>query len=530
MLGKRLKRAIIGICVGAGIAGGITAGLLIYKNAGRSPVNVYAMADLAMQDPEGTGGKVTQGSVTAEGIQKVYLSSSQNVADVKVHEGQEIKKGEVLFSYDTTLSDLDVDRANVKVGRMELELKQATDELNKLYNMQPHTTQTIQPDHKVEYKPVETPRKLAGSGTMEDPYIYMISEDDTISGDLLKKLLPTDEKTNDEKKEGDSKKEVYIALITRENNALNAQITSKQGVRLEVENSSISGMGIFNPFLPASIEAYEEQPEPYEVESGSEHTAEELAQLRASKEKEIADMKRNISLARNEYERLKLETEDNSVKSTTDGVVTKVRSEGEARDGNNAFIEVSAGGGYFVTGTVNEFDRDDLSVGQSVDVSVFAMDSGDSTDYKGEIIEISDRPVRSDENTDMYGGYSYGEGNTNTSYFPFKVKLEKDAGLNENTYAEIAYSADGENGSEIFLPKAFIRTESGDSYVYIKGDKDTLERKSVKTGRELWGEYIQIKNGIEAEDMIAFPYGKNVFEGAKTKVSDIEALYEDTGY
>lgn len=66
--------------------------------------------------------------------------------------------------------------------------------------------------------------------------------------------------------------------------------------------------------------------------------------------------------------------------------------------------------------------------------------------------------------------------------------------------------------------------------MYIKGDKDTLERKSVKTGRELWGEYIQIKNGIEAEDMIAFPYGKNVFEGAKTKVSDIEALYEDTGY
>ena len=213
-------------------------------------------------------------------------------------------------------------------------------------------------------------------------------------------------------------------------------------------------------------------------------------------------MKRNISLARNEYERLKLETEDNSVKSTTDGVVTKVRSEGEARDGNNAFIEVSAGGGYYVTGTVNEFDRDDLSVGQSVDVSVFAMDSGDSTDYKGEITEISDRPVRSDENTDMYGGYSYGEGNTNTSYFPFKVKLEKDAGLNENTYAEIAYSADGENGSEIFLPKAFIRTESGDSYVYIKGDKDTLERKSVKTGRELWGEYIQIKNGIEADAVI----------------------------
>ena len=544
-MGKKVKRAIIGTCVGAGIAGAIVAGLMIYKNAGKSPVNVYALTEMAMQDPESTGANVTQGNVTAEGIQKVYLSSSQTVADVKVHEGQEIKKGDVLFSYDTTLSGLDVDRANVKVGRMELELKKATDELNELYNMQPHSTQTIQPDHTVEYKPVETPRKLAGKGTMDDPYIYMISEGDTISGELLKKLLPAAEKTTaadagnsgEESgipdgepaadKNGPDKSEIYIALITRENNALNAQITSKQGVRLEVRDGNITGMGIFEPFLPANIEAYEEQPQPYEVESGSEHTAEELAQLRASKEKEIIELKRNISLARNEYERLKLEAEDNAVRSTTDGVVSKVRSENEARDENSAFIEVNAGGGYFVTGTVNEFDRDKISVGQGVDVSVYTMDSGDGAFYTGEITEISDRPVQSDEEMDMYGFYGFGEGNTNTSYFPFKVKLEKDANLNENTYAEISYQTNEDSGMELFIPKAFVRTESGDSYVYVKGADGTLVRKSVKTGKDLWGEYTQIKSGINGDDMIAFPYGKNVFEGAKTKVSGIEELYEE---
>ena len=40
----------------------------------------------------------------------------------------------------------------------------------------------------------------------------------------------------------------------------------------------------------------------------------------------------------------------------------------------------------------------------------------------------------------------------------------------------------------------------------------------MKTGKSLWGSYIEIKSGITGSDYIAFPYG--VSEGEKVKESD----------
>ena len=33
-------------------------------------------------------------------------------------------------------------------------------------------------------------------------------------------------------------------------------------------------------------------------------------------------------------------------------------------------------------------------------------------------------------------------------------------------------------------------------------------------------EYIEVVSGLTEDDYIAFPYGKNVVEGAKTKISE----------
>ena len=43
-------------------------------------------------------------------------------------------------------------------------------------------------------------------------------------------------------------------------------------------------------------------------------------------------------------------------------------------------------------------------------------------------------------------------------------------------------------------------------------------KQKVKTGKSLWGSYIEIKSGITESDYIAFPYG--VSEGEKVKESD----------
>ena len=47
---------------------------------------------------------------------------------------------------------------------------------------------------------------------------------------------------------------------------------------------------------------------------------------------------------------------------------------------------------------------------------------------------------------------------------------------------------------------------------------ESSKKQSVKTGKSLWGSYVEIKSGLTNDDYIAFPYG--VREGEKTKVSE----------
>ena len=43
-----------------------------------------------------------------------------------------------------------------------------------------------------------------------------------------------------------------------------------------------------------------------------------------------------------------------------------------------------------------------------------------------------------------------------------------------------------------------------------------LKKQYVVTGRTVYGSAVEIKSGLTEEDMIAFPYGKDVVEGALT--------------
>lgn len=561
-MNKNAKRVLLGITIPAAIAGAIVSGLLIYRNVNVKPVSVYPLEELAMTDV-GEDMSVTSGSLSAEGLQKIFLSGTQTVSSVDVTEGQEVKKGDVLLSYDTTLTQLEVERARVKVGRLELELSQASRELEDLNNMQPHSTVVIEPGYSVEYKPSETPLLLRGSGTSENPYIYLFDEFDSITGSLMTELLSKaasggeaskdteenfeDDIENSEEPEapedpdfsdtGEEMPEdefdlgayddgsVYVVIINREENALNAQVTAKHGVRIDVADGTITGLGFFEPYLPDDIEGYEEQPESYEEEQGSEYTQEELVKLRASKESEIGELKRNIALAKNEYEQKKLETDESVVRASIDGIVTKVRTPQDAASGSEAVVELSAGGAYFVTGTLSEFDLETVHIGDKVYVEAYSISSdGGGGSYEGEIVEISDKPAAAE---DSFAYFSYGEGNSNVTYYPFKVKLSGDVNLRDDSYMDISYQPDSEASGGIYVMNAFIRRDGADSYIYVKGDNGLLEKRSVKIGKSLWGSYTQIRNGLKSDDYLAFPYGNDVKPGAKTKEGSPDELYGD---
>ena len=176
-------------------------------------------------------------------------------------------------------------------------------------------------------------------------------------------------------------------------------------------------------------------------------------------------------------------------------------------------LKVSGGGGYYIEGSVSELERDNLVIGQEVTVN----DWNNGMVYTGTIQSIGDSPS-SDGNWN-------GMGNPNTSYYPFTVFVDGSADLQPGYYASVVFtSATAQNG--IYLENPFLRTEQGKSYVYVRGEDGLLEKRYVTTGKSLWGSYTEVLSGLTAEDLIAFPYGKNLKEGAQTKESDLSELYD----
>ena len=99
--------------------------------------------------------------------------------------------------------------------------------------------------------------------------------------------------------------------------------------------------------------------------------------------------------------------------------------------------------------------------------------------------------------------------------------------LREGDYVEMSYqnSTGSADGNTLYLESMFIRTENGKSYVLVRGDHDRLEKRWVQTGRNLWGSYTQIRGGLTVDDFVAFPYGRNVAEGAGTVEATRDQLY-----
>ena len=89
----------------------------------------------------------------------------------------------------------------------------------------------------------------------------------------------------------------------------------------------------------------------------------------------------------------------------------------------------------------------------------------------------------------------------------------------------MTYQKQAQSGDSLYIENMFVRTENGKSYVYVKNEKGILEKRDVQTGRDLYGSYTQILGGITTEDYVAFPYGKDVFDGAKTKEATIDEFY-----
>ena len=479
--------------------------ILIFKPFGGSTVKVYPVSSLAMYGMMDDSSEMF-GSVRSEGVQKVYVSDTQTVGEVYVNTGQQVQIGDALLSYDTTLSEIELERAALDVKKLELEREEAVRQLAEINALVPSSEVLIEPDNSwIHYDPVSTPYFLTGTGTEEDPMYYIVDSSSLINTAFFESIFPEDASS------------LYLVLLQRKHNAVNGEIEEAFGLVIYKETSE-EGEDVFSfkPFkaeIPEDIEKYDEPEEPYYEHLGSDYTAAEIAAMRSQTEASIRDLDLKIRLASLEYEKKTKEASDNVVRATRAGTVKTVRNPETAYKNGEPVIEISDGGGYYVDVEMSELDLDTLHPGDPVTVTSYI----DGTVCDGTVSEISDVPSPSSGN--------YYSGNVNVSYYPLTVFVSEDAPLKEGDFVNISYSANADSSNSCYLESMYIRTDNGESYVYAADENGRLKKKPVRIGKNLYGYYTQVKEGLSDSDLIAFPYGKNVKEGAQTEQSTPEVLY-----
>ena len=111
------------------------------------------------------------------------------------------------------------------------------------------------------------------------------------------------------------------------------------------------------------------------------------------------------------------------------------------------------------------------------------------------------------------------------SYYPFTAVIQEGEGFKANEMVSIELPAEGGEITGIFVSREYIRSQNGEEFVYKVGENQRLKKQKITTGRTFYGSTVEIKDGVTQEDWLAFPYGKNVREGAKIRESSIEELY-----
>ena len=247
----------------------------------------------------------------------------------------------------------------------------------------------------------------------------------------------------------------------------------------------------------------------YEPQRG--YTAAELkdaieGQKRAIRATELEIRESELKIK--QYER---KLDSRIVKSTMDGVVSAAGTVDDTV-AEEQFIVITGAAGLYVKSLISESKLEDVKIGDRL--SGYSYEYGQT--FTAEITEISVYPS---DNKDDY--FYFDEGSGAGSAYPFYAFIEADeaSGLGEGEVEMTLQNTSASGG--IYLENYFVRREpSGRSYVFKRGDDGMLTKQYVQTGSSMYGQAIEIRKGLTEDDYIAFPYGKNVVEGAETQETD----------
>ena len=543
--GKALK-ILIPLIILALVGGGV----FLSKRLRTTPVEVSPASNYMY--PGWDEGGSLEGYITSGDIQKVRMTDGL-VDSIKVKDGDKVKKGDVLLLFDTTTHKLTLQKDKASIALLESEIRMNETRIKTLRGLKPSesapkpTIETIDHGKLVIRSKIDTDTKSEkGSGA---DLFFNCSKDTVVKADFLKKLRKTGKTACFTIYDGKLK----YAVWTVDGTKLPKEYTEKKEVsekdkdesESENENSdktyeevtidpidsdweigkglTFNGTGVqvnFNKadtpwgelasIAPEEYVRYEKiTHENYKIDDKGnyQYSKKELAVMVRDAEEELAEKKLDLREANLTYRQDKLVGSDGEVRATVSGTVRNLKDPDEISEGDS-ILEVVGAGDLKVSTTIGELDYDTVKKGDTVTIEDYMYGGV----YTGTVEKKGKEPVDN-------GMYYYG--NQNISYYPVTVTLE-DAGedLSVGDYVSVKFGTSEENTQNMYISKMFIRSDVQGSYCYVKGEDSRLEKRYIQTGRTLYGSDVEIISGLNMEDMIAFPYGKNVKEGAKTEDVD----------
>ncbi len=619
---RNKKKKLIAV-ISASLAVVLVAGIILLAvNAGGAPVKV-ASVSVINQGYWGGNSQISEyGNIVADMNQTINYDGSLTIKEIYVKEGDKVKAGDPLISYDTTLVEMEYDMKKMQIEGIGLKIQNLQAEIDQLkrngtsssaYGSSANTrakivpagyksgkflsvknvaavTEKAFPEGQVYSEITENSVPYTGNGTKEEPYRYYIYPPEgkttvNLSKEWIKKSL--DEKSVSVFDTVDSAENPSKIVFSWEmdfetlsnlvgSGSIGTEIPPELQEKEILENiSSLSsaynydtadgtaenpykflcapGVSVDNVFMSdmlanGSVAVFqvvnskenpqrilyswtldgqggntqqstepEEPQEPTEPEDPgidipAGPTQEEINKQIKEKEDNIKSLnleKRNCEL---ELKKLEQKVNGGVVNSTIDGTVKTVNDAEKAKLEGSPLIYVLGEDGIYVTGSVAETAIDKVQKGTVITVT--SLESGEVR--QAEITGIGATPVE--------GGYF--SGNPNMSYYPFTAVISEETNFKNGESVSISaegVTSSGEIMEDIYLMQAFVREDQQGFYVFMKDENGLLKKQYVEIGR-ITDEAMEIKSGLSMEDEIAFPYGKDVKEGAKTV--SVETLYE----
>ena len=240
------------------------------------------------------------------------------------------------------------------------------------------------------------------------------------------------------------------------------------------------------------------------------YTEIELAKAIRDKKQELKTLDLDLRKAQLSLSENKALLNDGVIRAKRNGVVRNVKKASDSLQDGNTFLEVAGGQGTYIKGNISELMLDQVKVGDTI--SAYCWTNGETFDAK---IQSIDTVPSSSSNYN-------GSGNPNVSYYGFEAYAKDASKIQAGEYLELTFNSNTDTTSSIWLSKAYVKQE-GNKYYVLKDVRGKLKKQYVTVGKIVWGDTMEIKDGLSDTDYIAFAYSKNAKEGVKTQKSSEDA-------